>query len=309
MANTGDIRAVAFGAGSILMVGASFPVTGLLEGYPVLAGQAIRYTIGGLMLLVVLLARGRRLPMPGLRDLAGLLGMVVAGMLGFNAAILVGERYATPGFVTAVVGCTPLVLAIAVPLLGKRRPAMAAVLGAAIVVGGVAVLTGGGSWHGPGLLLALACMVGEVLFTLCGIGPVQRLGAMEASTWACFLAAVGGAGVATIVDGGGAWRLPSTTEATALMILGVLVSAVAFTGWYTCVARIGADRAGVLVGLMPVSGLVVSVLLHAQALTVTAVAGAAAVAAGCTLGLYRRRVSARREPSAARPEPRQAVRR
>jgi len=56
--------------------------------------------------------------------------MVVAGMLGFNAAILVGERYATPGFVTAVVGCTPLVLAIAVPLLGKRRPAMAAVLSA-----------------------------------------------------------------------------------------------------------------------------------------------------------------------------------
>jgi drug/metabolite transporter (DMT)-like permease len=309
MANTGDIRAVAFGAGSILLVGASFPVTGLLEGYPVLAGQALRYAVGGLILLGVLLARGRRLPLPGLRDLAGLLGMVVAGMLGFNAAILAAERYATPGFVTAVVGCAPLVLAIAVPLLGKRRPAIAAVLGAAIVVGGVAVLTGGGSWHGPGLLLALACLAGEVLFTLCGVGPVQRLGAMEASTWASFLAAVGGAGIATIVDGGDAWRLPTPTEGTALAVLGVFVTAVAFTGWYTCVAKIGADRAGVLVGLMPVSGLIVSVLLHAQALTVTAVVGAAAVAGGCTLGLHRRRVSGRREPSEARPAPRQAVRR
>ncbi|GAA3432085.1 DMT family transporter [Kutzneria kofuensis] len=309
MAKTGDIRAVAFGGGSILLVGASFPVTGLLQGYPVLAGQAVRYAIGGLILLGVLLARGRRLPLPGLRDLAGILGMVVAGMLGFNAAILVAERYATPGFVTAVVGCTPLVLAIAVPLLGRRRPAMAAVLGAGIVVGGVAVLTGGGSWHGPGLLLALACMAGEVLFTLCGIGPVQRLGAMEASTWASFIAAIGGAGIASIVDGGAAWRLPTPTEGTALVVLGVFVTAVAFTGWYTCVARIGADRAGVLVGLMPVSGLVVSVLLHAQALTVTAAVGASAVAAGCTLGLYRRRVSARREPSEARPMPHPAARR
>ncbi|QUQ69145.1 DMT family transporter [Kutzneria sp. CA-103260] len=308
MANTGDLRAVAFGATSILLVGASFPVTGLLEGYPVLSGQAIRYAIGGLILLGVLLARGRRLPRPGLRDLAGLLGMVVAGMLGFNAAILIAERYATPGFVTAVVGCTPLVLAIAVPLLGKRRPAMAAVLGAAIVVGGVAVLTGGGSWHGPGLLLALACMAGEVLFTLCGIGPVQRLGAMEASTWASFIAAAGGAVIATIVDGGGAWRMPTLSEGTALVVLGVFVTAVAFSGWYTCVAAIGADRAGVLVGLMPVSGLIVSVLLHAQALTVTAVVGAAAVAGGCTLGLYRRRVSDRREPSEARPVPRPVAR-
>jgi len=309
MVNTGDLRAVAFGATSILLVGASFPVTGLLEGYPVLSGQALRYAIGGLILFGVLLARGRRLPLPSLRDLAGLLGMVVAGMLGFNAAILFAERYATPGFVTAIVGCTPLVLAIAVPLLGKRRPAIAAVLGAAIVVGGVAVLTGGGSWHGPGLLLALACMAGEVLFTLCGIGPVQRLGAMEASTWASFIAAVGGAAIATIADGGAAWRMPTMTEATSLVVLGVFVTAVAFTGWYTCVAKIGADRAGVLVGLMPVSGLIVSVLLHAQALTVTAVVGAAAVAGGCTLGLYRRRVSARREPSEARPAPRPAVRR
>jgi drug/metabolite transporter (DMT)-like permease len=94
-----------------------------------------------------------------------------------------------------------------------------------------------------------------------------------------------------------------------LAVLGVFVTAVAFTGWYTCVAKIGADRAGVLVGLMPVSGLIVSVLLHAQALTVTAVVGAAAVAGGCTLGLHRRRVSGRREPSEARPAPRQAVRR
>ncbi|AHH94260.1 DMT family transporter [Kutzneria viridogrisea] len=302
-------RAVASGATGILIVGASFPVTALLGGYPVLAGQAIRYAVGGLVLLGVLLARGRRLPKPGLRDLAGMAGMVIAGMLGFNAAILAAEQYATPGFVSAVVGVSPLVLAVAVPLLGGRRPAVAALLGAALVVLGVAVLTGGGSWHGPGLVLALLCMVGEVLFTLCAVGTVNRLGALEVSTWACLIAAVGGAVVATAVDGAAAWRLPTQGEAVALGVLSVLVTAVAFTCWYTCVAAIGADRAGVLIGLMPVSGLVVSVLLGLQPMSLAGVVGALAVAGGCVLGLRRRReLSGRRVPSEARPAPRPAVR-
>lgn len=291
--------AVGLGATGILIVGGSFPVTGLLMDYPVLSGQAIRYAIGGLVLLGVLLSKGRRLPMPGLHDLLGILGMVVAGMLGFNAAILAAEHYATPGFVAAVVGVSPLVLAVAVPLLGGRRPAISALIGAAIVVLGVAVLTGGGSWHGPGLVLALLCMAGEVLFTLCAVGAVNRLGALEVSTWSCLIAAVGGAGLATVIDGLGAWRVPTVVEGSALLVLGVFVTAVAFTCWYTCVSIVGADRAGVLIGLMPVSGLLVSVLIGAQPLTVAGMAGAVAVASGCVLGLRQRPPRAIRSTSSA----------
>jgi drug/metabolite transporter (DMT)-like permease len=265
------------------LVGLSVPVTGLLDGYPLLAGQALRYGIGALCLLGWLLATGRPVPVPTAKDVVGLSLMVGLGMLGFNAAVLVGQRYATPGFVAAMLGVSPLVLAIVAPVLAGRRPAPFAVVGAGAVGLGVVVLSGGGSWHGPGLLLALVVVACETAFTLGGVGVVRRLGAVAASMWSCVFAAAGGAVLATLWGDG--WPAPTASELTAIAVLGVLVTSVGFAFWYTGVSVLGADRAGVLIGLMPVAGLVTAVLLGRQSLTVVAAAGTLLVAAGCGLGL------------------------
>jgi drug/metabolite transporter (DMT)-like permease len=286
-----------------VLVGASVPVTGLLDGYPVLSAQAVRYAIGAVLLLAWL--RGR-VPVPSRRDLGGLAVMIGAGMLGFNAAVLVAQRYATPGFVAAMLGATPLVLAVAAPLVRGRRPTRAALAGAGVVGVGVVVLSGGGSWQGPGLVLSLVVVVCEAAFTLGGVGVVARLGAVGASFWSCVGAAVAGGGLATALDGADAWPAPTTTEVVAVLVLGTLVTAVAFGCWYTGVAVLGADRVGVLIGLMPVAGLAASVLLGRQELTAVAAGGVLGVAAGCALGLRRAGLS-RRGPSAGRPVPRRAA--
>ncbi|MFL6124737.1 DMT family transporter [Actinophytocola sp.] len=280
-------HAIAMAATATSLVGLSVPVTGLLDGYPVLTAQAVRYAIGAVCLLVWLLATGRTVPVPTVRDLPGLGLMVGLGMLGFNAAILVGQRYATPGFIAAMLGASPLVLAIGAPALRGRRPSPFAVVGAVLVGLGVVVLSGGGSWHGPGLALGLLVLACETAFTLGGVGVVARLGAVAASMWSCVFAAVGGAVLATVRDGAAAWPAPSTIEWTAIGVLGVLVTTVGFAFWYTGVSVLGADRAGVLTGLMPVAGLVTAVLLGRQPLTFVAAAGTIVVAAGCALGLRR----------------------
>lgn len=267
------------------LVGLSVPVTGLLDGYPLLTGQALRYGIGALCLLGWLLATGRQVPVPTAKDVVGLTLMVGLGMLGFNAAILVGQRYATPGFMAAMLGASPLVLAIIAPLVAGKRPSSFAVLGAVVVGLGVVVLSGGGSWHGPGLVLALLVVVCETAFTLGGVGVVRRLGAVAASMWSCVFAAAGGGVLTTLWDGAAAWPVPTAGEATAIVVLGVLVTTVGFAFWYTGISVLGADRAGVLIGLMPVAGLVTAVLLGRQPLTLVAAGGALAVAAGCALGL------------------------
>lgn len=285
LTTTSRTHAVAMGATATSLVGLSVPVTGLLDGYPLLAGQAIRYAIGAVCLLGWLLASHRTVPVPSAKDLVGLGFMVGFGMLGFNAAILVGQRYATPGFVAAMLGASPLVLAIVAPALSGRRPAASALAGAVVVGLGVVVLSGGGSWHGPGLALALLVVVCESAFTLGGVGVVRRLGAVAASMWSCVFAAVGGGVVATVRGDG--WPAPTAGELTAILVLGVLVTAVGFAFWYTGVAILGADRAGVLTGLMPVAGLVAAVLLGRQPLTLAAAGGALIVAAGCAVGLRR----------------------
>ena len=298
---TSNTHAVAMAATATSLVGLSVPVTGLLDGYPLLAGQALRYGIGALCLLGWLLATGRNVPVPTARDLVGLGLMVGFGMLGFNAAILVGQRYATPGFIAAMLGASPLVLAIIAPLVRGRRPSPYAVAGAVLVGLGVVVLSGGGSWHGPGLLLGLLVVVCESAFTLGGVGVVTRLGAVAASMWSCVFASVGGGVLATFW--GGAWQAPTAGELTAIVVLGVLVTTVGFAFWYTGVSVLGADRAGVLMGLMPVAGLVTAVLLGRQSLTLVAAGGTLVVAAGCALGLRRENRFSRREPSAARRGP------
>ena len=83
-------------------------------------------------------------------------------------------------------------------------------------------------------------------------------GGLAVATWCCAIAAVAGASVGTLVGG---WEVPTVREGVALVVLGVVLTAVAFGLWYFAVARLGADRAGVLIGLMPVAGLVASVAL------------------------------------------------
>ncbi len=280
-------QAAAMAATASILVGAAVPGTGPLDGYPVLSAQAARYGIGAVLLLGWLLATGRPVPVPAAKDLVGLAVMVGFGMLGFNAAILVGQRYATPGFIAAMLGASPLVLAVVAPALRGRRPSPYAVAGAVLVGVGVVVLSGGGSWRGPGLALAVLVLLCEVAFTLGGVGVVGRLGAVAASMWSCVFAAVGGAVASTVLDGWSAWPLPTGTELTAIVVLGSLVTAVAFGCWYTGVSVLGADRAGVLIGLMPIAGLAASVVLGRQPMTLVAAGGALVVAAGCALGMRR----------------------
>src|SRR4051812_32283252 len=190
--------AVAAGASAAIIVGASVPVTGMLQDYPLLTGQAMRYALSGLVLLAWTFARGQRPVLPKLGDLPAMLALVAFGMLGFNAALLYAQRYAEPGFVAAMLGGAPVVLALA-----SRKRSTAAVVGAGVVALGVVVLSGGGAWHGPGLLLAALALAGEAAFTLFAVGVVRRLGGVAVATWCCLTAGAAGAGVGTVAGG---WR-------------------------------------------------------------------------------------------------------
>jgi drug/metabolite transporter (DMT)-like permease len=281
-----DVRRGALaGFGAVVIVGGSVPVTGLLDGYPLLTGQALRYGLGGLLLLGLATLSRKPLPFPRPGDLPALIGLAATGMVGFQACLLLAQRYAEPGLVAALLGGSPLVLAIAAPLLARRRPSAGPLLGAVLAAAGVAVLSGGGATHGPGLALAALAMLCEASFTLLGVGLVTRLGPMATATWSCFAAAIGGAVIGTVVDPTGAWQLPDGRELVALLVLAVVVTAVAFVLWYTAVGTLGADRAGVLIGVMPVAGLAVSLLLHAQPFRLAQLAGITLVSLGVAAGL------------------------
>ncbi|WP_169514544.1 DMT family transporter [Actinokineospora enzanensis] len=263
------------------MVGGSVPISGLLVDFPLFTGQSVRYAIGAVLIALWAYGRRARIKLPKLRDVPALVTVVVVGMLGFNAAMIGAQRFAEPGLVAAVLGGSPLVLATVAPLLTRRRPAVRTLLGAGVVVSGVVVLSGGGSWTGPGLVLAVVTMLSEAGFTLFAVGVVGRLGGLSVALWCHVIAAVGGAVLAGVFE---PVRGPSGRETAALLTVAVL-TVVAFVLWYQSVAVLGADRAGVLIGMMPAAGFAVSVVVGAQSFRWSGLAGVVMVGVGCVIGL------------------------
>ncbi|MFD3658917.1 DMT family transporter [Streptomyces sp. NPDC058620] len=272
-------------AAAMLLVGTSTAVSATIADYPVLSGQALRYALAAAILLAVV--RHRRLPRAGLtpRDFLLLLALAATGLAGFNIFLVEATRHASPAMIGTVVGAIPIVLALVGPLTERRRPAARTVGAAAVVTLGAAVAAGlgGGSLHG--VLLSLGALVGEVAFSLLALPLLPKLGPMRVAAYPAALAVPMLLAASIALDGTSSLRLPTPTEAAAFGYLGVLVTATAFFLWYDALRRLGAARAGLFAGLVPVGALVTTVALGLGEAGLADVAGALLVAAGVLIGL------------------------
>ena len=260
-------------------VGASFPVSEALIGYPYAAGQCIRYFAGALILTVLLKGRlGRPTP----RELGFLALVAAVGMVGFNLAVLATVERLGATNAGVVIGASPVVLALLVPLLARRRPSGPFVVAALVVAAGAAIVNGADDRLTLiGMALAIGALLGEVGFTLLAAPVLPRLGPMRVAAWAAWLATA-----QLLVLSAGDIPMPTQHEATAIAYLAVITTALAFVLWFGAVEQLGADRAGLLVGLMPIAAVTVDALLNGHAPSTADLAGTALVAAGVVLGAW-----------------------
>jgi len=271
----------------MVILGASMPVSRLVLDYPDLSGQALRYALATAAFAVILRLRrrGAPAPRPTIRDWLRLAALAGTGLAAFNVLLLTALRHADPAVVGTVVGGTPLVLACLGPLARRRRPAARLVLAAVVVLAGGALVHGGGRADRIGLLAALGTLAGEVLFSLIALPLLPRLGPLRVSTLSCLLAVpmLGAAAMLT-----GEWRrlrVPTPLEVVGYGYLGALLTVVAFLAWYGGLARLGPERAGLFVGLLPPVSLAATAVLDLRVPAPAQVAGVLVVAAGLALGL------------------------
>jgi drug/metabolite transporter (DMT)-like permease len=302
-----ELTGAAYGVAGMTAVGASVAFSSALTSYPIAAAQGLRYLAAAGLLL--LWARWRRLPVlrPTRAEAVRLTLLAATGLAGFMACVVLALRYAEPAAVGVVIGATPLVLAVAAPLLAGRAPRAQVVAAAVVVVAGIALVEGGGRASMLGLLLAVGALTGEVAFTLLAAPLLPRLGTLGVSLHTCLLAVVllvAAAPVEAALTGRPALPAPTGAQVASLVYLAVVVTAFAFLAWFTCVARLGAERAGLLVGVMPVSTLIASLVLGQASATVPAITGVALVGLGVGVGVAARarpRPPAREKPRATEP--------
>jgi drug/metabolite transporter (DMT)-like permease len=206
-------------------------------------------------------------------------------MIGFNILIILAVDRADPATVGTIVGCSPLILSLTSP---NRRTFAAA----AIVVGGGALVEGAGGATLTGILLALAALAGEICFLLMNKPVVARRGPLAASIYGATVAAAIG-----LVLGAPSLRAPTGSEAAALLYAALVATAFGFVCWYTALNRLGAARAGLFLGLIPVAAFTVGALLGNQQLDPLKGLGCLIVGAGIAYGISPGRARSTRSPS------------
>jgi drug/metabolite transporter (DMT)-like permease len=277
-----DIRGALAATTALALVGSLVAAADVVEGYPLAAGQAVRYLLaGGLLFLLA----GGRLPRLSAREALGLAALAATGLVLFNVFVIEGVRETDPATVGVIVGCVPVVLAVAGPLLAGRAVSGRVVAAALVVAAGAAgVQWAGGGITLAGLTLALGALACEAAFSLLAAPHLERLGPLAVSAYACLFAVPMLAAWSLIADGP-SLEPPTTEEAAALAYLALAVTAGGFVCWYTAVRLLGVERAGLFSGVLPVSALICSAALGVADVTPGRLAAVAVVALGITVGM------------------------
>jgi drug/metabolite transporter (DMT)-like permease len=284
--NASERTGAALAATATAMVGSVVAASSLLVDYPALAGQAGRYALGAAVLAVVVRAHGlRRLPRLSARELGLVTALAASGLVGFNLCVLAAVDRADPAVVGLVIGCTPVVLALVGPPLAGRPPTRRGLAAAAVVVAGAALAQGGGRTSATGLLLAVGALAGEAAFSLLAVPLLPKLGPVGLSAYVCAAAAILLAAAAVVLDGSAVLVPPTAAQGLALAWLGLVVTTIGFVAWYSGVARLGVERAGLFAGLIPVAALVSVAVVGASEISGIKLAGSLVVGAGIVLGL------------------------
>lgn len=303
-----DRRAMLSAATGMGLVGAGVAVSDHLTDYPVLSAQAVRYAIGAVLLVGVArlsgarAARGPSATAPRLtaRGWARLVALALSGMVLFNVAVVRAVTTGEPAVVATIVGLAPVGLALVVPAAERRRPSAGILAGAMLAAAGAAVVEGVGHADAAALAWSAVALGCEVAFTALAPPLLRTLSPLDMSVRACGVAAVLLVVAAGLLDGADGFAVPGTAEALAIAYLAVASTAVAFVAWYRAVARLGAERAGLLAGLMPVSAALVGAAVTAAGLRAGTLLGTALTAAGLAIGLAPAKPAAAVTPATSR---------
>ncbi|MFJ7415737.1 DMT family transporter [Streptomyces sp. NPDC098077] len=286
--NATSLRGALLAALACVLVGASFTANSVLGDYPFAGGQALRYGLAAL-LLVPLLRRDPDSSTARLRSLTrrqwGRLALLAAvGMVGFNLAVLAAEQSAEPAVPGVFVGCAPIVVGVLVPLLDGRRPSRVTLYAAGLVAVGAFAVQGWGRTDLAGVLFSVGALAGEVGFAVLAVPVLRPLGPKLLSATVCGVAAVESALLGLLMDGGSFLRVPTGGEAVALLWQAVVVTVIGFVCWYSGIQRIGAERATLFSGLIPVSAALTAPLVGAGAYGIAQGMGSLLVGAGVAYG-------------------------
>jgi len=257
-----------------------------------------RTSVGGVILLAILLLRGTGLPRG--RDLWLRLAMlgVVNNALPWAAVAWAQQRLPSglTGLLMAIVPTSTLLVAAVV---GLERITPRRLAGLLLALGGVAVIVGG-DVEQPGRILAVLAVILATLGYASGAVFAKsqvsgRAPPLTIATGQVLSAAVATLPAAWLLEGRPAVTSLSPTTLGAVALLGALGTGLAFLVFYVLVARVGATNATLTTYLIPIVAVAAGTLFLDERLGLSALVGGALILIGIWL--------AQHVPTAVAPTP------
>jgi drug/metabolite transporter (DMT)-like permease len=281
-------KGLVLGVFAMTLVGGSVAVSVVLGDAPLFTAQAIRYAIAtALLALIARLARVR-IDRPRGTEWLWLSGIAATGLVLFNVAVIRGVAHAEPATIAVAVACVPVVIGLVGPLLDRQRPTRRVVLAAVVVTIGSVIVEGTGRTDAAGVGWAVVALLCEAAFTLLAVPVLRRQSAWGVSFHAVWIGTVMLLVLAVLVEGPKSVLLLRVNDWAAIGYLAVMVTAVAFLCWYTCVAIIGSGRAGLLTGVAPPAAAFAGAATIGQLPALPVWLGIAVVCVGLAVGLRSR---------------------
>ncbi|HEV8338483.1 MAG TPA: DMT family transporter [bacterium] len=263
-----------------------------VEAIPPATIAVLRFALAAFLLWAWDRAGGRRRGPLQVRDLPLILALGATAVAGYNIAFLNGLRFAPASDGAIIVpGFAPILTAVlAWPLLGERI-GLRGISGLLIGFAGVLLVMrpGGGTESGrlAGDLLFFTGAVGWAIYTLVGRAATARFTPVGATLYAFVSGTVMLLPFAVLERG---WRPLQSAPAAAwagVLYLALFGSVLAFVLFYEGLHRVGASRAVPFAFLVPIFGVVSSVIILDEELHPLAIAGGALVLLGLWMVLSR----------------------
>lgn len=251
-------------------------------------GAAIRALPAGLLLL----ALARRLPRGSWWWKSAVLGTLNVG--AFFVLVYAAAQLLPTSIASTIMATSSVAIALAAWAILRERPGVLRMIGAAVGIGGVAVMLLGGttSIDPRGVIASIAAM------TMSSIGFVlakrwnPEVGVLPSTAWQLVFGGLALIPIAALAEGP-----PPVVDGAgiaAYAYLALIGTAVANIAWFTALKHLRADAVGLIGLLNPVTGVLLGVLVAGEILDGRQLLGLALVLLGIAAPLLIDRLASRR---------------
>jgi len=259
-----------------------------VDAIPPFTLAAVRFSIASILLWIWARSKpstGRR---PTVGDLPLIAGMGFTAVAAYNTLFLYGLKLAPASDGAIIVpGLAPLMTAAMASIFLRERIGRWAVAGLMTALAGLILVMNPGGSHAPGRLLGdVFYFLGAVcwgIYSVVGKTALARFSPVNATLYATVTGTLFLLPFAMAERGWNSLSAAPLGSWIGTLYLAVFGTVLAFVFFYEGVKRIGAARATTFAFLVPIFGVVSSVIMLGERLTASTVAGGALVMLGLWL--------------------------